>query len=471
MMALASLSTVSAGQAAPRAARPVEANGRLQVIGNKLSNQAGKPVQLRGVALHSLQWMGWFYEDPANLRAAALDWGIDVLRITVYVYEDGYLENAELSPADFDAMIERYVATCVEVGIYCILDWHVHHPGNPLHYTDDAKVFFEKYSKKYADLPNVLYEIANEPNPTGYDRVVDGETITVVEPRPTPWTDIKSYADQVVPIIRANDPDGVILVGTPSWSQLGFSENYTWQEIRDNPVTGGNVAYVVHFYADGHGLDLLDHYKTAAAALPLFATEWSPAHYDGDEPFRADSAPPWVQWMREAQVGGTYWAWAAGDFLWPTFDETTESNGPLAPDGANVTAGGRYLYDWLNNPPDAWADELFDPDAPVNPGGAGSGGTGAGGTGAGGMSSSGTSAGGMEPTGNNPTGGSPMAMNPMSGGGIAGSNQAPGTTGAAPSPIASDGSCACRAPASHRTSSSSFLALLGVLALARRRRR
>jgi hypothetical protein len=172
--------------------------------------------------------------------------------------------------------------------------------------------------------------------------------------------------------------------------------------------------------------------------------------------------------MREAQIGGTYWAWAAGDFLWPTFDETTESNGPLAPDGANVTLGGRYLYDWLNNPPDAWADELFDPDAPVTSGGTSSGGTSSGGT-----SSGGTSSGGMESAGNNGTGGAPMVMTPMSTGGVAGtpaSGMAGAVPAAAPSPVPSDGGCACRAPASRQTSSLSLLAVSAVLALGRRRR-
>jgi endoglucanase len=466
MLALAGLSTARVAKAVPRPARPVEANGHLQVIGNKLSNQAGKPVQLRGVALHGMQWMGWFYEDPANLRAAALDWGIDILRITVYVYEDGYLENPDLTPADFDTMIEGYVASCVETGIYCILDWHVHHPGNPLYYTDDAKTFFEKYSKKYADLPNILYEIANEPNPTGYDRIVDDETVTIVEPKPTPWADVKSYADQIVPIIRANDPDGVVLVGTPSWSSLGLSEGYSWEEIRDNPVMGGNIAYVAHFYADGHGLDLLEYLKVAAGTLPLFATEWSPTHYDGAATFSSAKAPPWVQWMQEAQIGGTYWTWAAGDFLWPTFDETTESAGPLAPDGPNVTEGGRYLYDWLNNPPDAWAGELFDPDAPpVNAGGmAGSSGMSSGGSG-------GMSSGGAESGGANATGGGPAAMNPIGAGGM----QTPGIAGTgpvatSPSPMAPESGCGCRAAASYRTSSMGLLTLLGVLPLLRRRR-
>ncbi len=363
VLLLASLAATA--HAAPRPARPVEANGQLRVVGNKITSAAGKPVQLRGVALHGLQWSGWFYQDSASLRAAALDWGIDVLRISVYVYEDGYLDNPELGQADFDQMIEGYVATCVETGIYCILDWHVHHPGNPLYYTEQAKLFFDKYSKKYATLPNVLYEIANEPNRTGYERMVNEELVTIVEDKPTPWADIKAYADQVIPVIRANDPDGLVLVGTPSWSQLGYSDDYDWRDVLNSPLAFDNLAYVVHFYAAGHSLEMLNRYQTAALELPLFATEWSPAHYSMTQPFTADQAAEWVAWMRTSGVGGTYWNWAAGDDLWSPFDSSTTAQGPFAPGGPNVTPSGQYLYDWLNNPPDAWADQMVDPDAPM----------------------------------------------------------------------------------------------------------
>ena len=38
------------------------------------------------------------------------------------------------------------------------------------------------------------------------------------------WLKIKSYAEQIIPIIRKNDPDGIILIGTPAWASLGISD-------------------------------------------------------------------------------------------------------------------------------------------------------------------------------------------------------------------------------------------------------
>jgi endoglucanase len=450
-------SVVTPAQAQQQPPRPVEANGQLRVVGNKITSQAGRPVQLRGVALHGLQWSGWFYEDSASLRAAALEWGIDVLRISVYVYEDGYLDNPELEPADFDQMIDGCVATCVETGIYCILDWHVHHPGNPLYYTEQAKLFFARYSEKYAALPNILYEIANEPNRTGYQRMVDGEPVTIVEEKPTPWADIKAYAEQVIPVIRANDPDGLVLVGTPAWSQLGHSDGYDWRDVVNQPLGFDNLVYVVHFYAAGHGLDMLNRYQAAALELPLFATEWSPAHYSMSQPFTADQAVDWVEWMKSSGIGGTYWNWAAGDDLWSPFDSSTTAQGPFAPAGPNITPSGQYLYDWLNNPPDAWADSMGpDPQTP--------------GMGGGGMGGSGN----PDPTIPQPD---PSQPQPMAGApGTAGSGGVPAsagtsnpaTPGAVPEPDAAPGSgCACRAVGqpSQRAAGVASIALIALATL------
>ena len=50
-------------------------------------------------------------------------------------------------------------------------------------YIEEAKIFFDKYSKKYKDCPNILYEICNEPN---------GTIVT--------WNDsIKPYAETIIP--------------------------------------------------------------------------------------------------------------------------------------------------------------------------------------------------------------------------------------------------------------------------------
>ena len=82
---------------------------------------------------------------------------------------------------------------------------------------------------RYKDYNNVIYEICNEPNNCS-------------------WQDIKNYAMEVIPAIRAKDRDAIIIVGTPTWSQLG-SAGHLYEPV-DDPITGyGNLMYAFHFYA------------------------------------------------------------------------------------------------------------------------------------------------------------------------------------------------------------------------------
>lgn len=92
---------------------PVAVNGRLRVDGCHIVNEAGEPVQLRGVCTHGLQWHGDFYRSGKAIDAAATEWGADVVRLTVYVYEGGYLDNERLTTDDFDALIDVIVRRCV----------------------------------------------------------------------------------------------------------------------------------------------------------------------------------------------------------------------------------------------------------------------------------------------------------------------------------------------------------------------
>ena len=92
------------------------------------------------------------------------------------------------------------VDAATKLGMYVIVDWHVHE-YNPNDTKADAKTFLGEISKKYANHGNVLYEICNEP--TG-----------------SPWSSaIKPYAEEVIPVIRTNAPNAVIIVGTNTWSQ------------------------------------------------------------------------------------------------------------------------------------------------------------------------------------------------------------------------------------------------------------
>ena len=326
------LSTVSAAQT------PVEKHGALKVQGNHLVNSRGKVVQLKGVATHGLQWFGDFYKDGVAVKAAAEDWNAQIIRLTVYIYEQGYLDNSNLKPEDFDKMIFSIADACVENGIYCIIDWHVHHPGFPSYYLDDAKVFFEKMAKRYAGVPNILYEIANEPNKTGY-KDVEGHEVT--------WSEIKEYANEVIPVIRKHSPQSVILVGTPAWSSLGQSGGMKWEEIADDPLKQGNIVYVVHFYAAGHKFDAA--VDAAASRLPLFATEWASATWERDSKNDPEAAARWLKVIDRHKIGWTYWNFAPGDSVFNAFAKGTGAvRKDLKPKGTNVSETGKLIYELLN---------------------------------------------------------------------------------------------------------------------------
>ena len=77
--------------------KPSEA-GALQVIeynGIKtLGDEEGKPIQLRGMSTHGLQWFPEILNENA-FAALANDWEANIIRLAMYVGEDGYAKDSE----------------------------------------------------------------------------------------------------------------------------------------------------------------------------------------------------------------------------------------------------------------------------------------------------------------------------------------------------------------------------------------
>ena len=122
-------------------------------------------------------------------------------------------------------------------------------------------------SEAFADNDNVLYEICNEPN-SG-----------------TSWDSIKSYAEEVIPAIREQKPDAVILVGTPTWSQ-------EIDKAAASPLTFDNIMYTLHFYAGTHKDDLRNRLETCAQNnLPVFVSEFGMCDASGNGANDFDSTP------------------------------------------------------------------------------------------------------------------------------------------------------------------------------------
>ena len=199
---------------------PVSINGQLQVCGTKLCNQYDQPIQLRGMSTHGIQWYTQCIK-TASLDALASDWNADILRISLYVQEGGY----ETDPRRFTDMVHNYIEEATRRGMYALVDWHQLDPGDPNYNLARAKTFFTEIADRHKDKNNIIYDIANEPNNVS-------------------WAGIKSYAEQMMPVIRAKDPDGVIFVGTHGWASLGVSDGRS--EIRHRQQSGERVEHDVH---------------------------------------------------------------------------------------------------------------------------------------------------------------------------------------------------------------------------------
>jgi endoglucanase len=301
-----------------QAQTPVAKNGQLKVIGTKLCNQYGNPIQLRGMSTHGIQWYGWgSCLTAASLDALAYDWGADVLRISLYVQEGGY----ETDPAGFTAQVNRLIEEATARGMYALVDWHQLTPGDPNFNLARAKTFFSAIANTHKNKTNIIYDICNEPN--------SGAT----------WAKIKTYADQMIPFIRAIDNDAVILVGTHGWSTMGLSGDGSLQDIFNNPLTFPNIMYTFHFYARDHRTQYLNQLNTASDRLPVFVTEFGTQEASGDGANDFAMAQQFIDLMRNKKISWTNWNYS-DDFrsgaVWLT---GTCSNGPwtlarLKPAGA-----------------------------------------------------------------------------------------------------------------------------------------
>lgn len=306
---------------------PVAINGQLHVCGTKLCNQFTSPIQLRGMSTHGIQWYNQCNTN-ASFDALANDWKADIVRLSLYVQEDGY----ETDPAGFRAKVDALVNMAVSRGMYVILDWHMLTPGDPNYNTTRAKEYFAYMAQKHGAKPNIIYEIANEPN---------GVT----------WTQIKNYANQVIPVIRQYDPDGIIIVGTPAWSSLGISDGGNAQEIVASPLSGSNLMYTFHFYAASHLTEYRNELSWTADRLPIFVTEWGTQESSGDGVNNFTSSQAYIDLMAQKKISWVNWNYSDDLRSGAVFKQGTCPNGPWT-GTTPLKAAGVWVRERIVNPGD-----------------------------------------------------------------------------------------------------------------------
>lgn len=276
--------TAAAPQPQAAGTTPYGAHGALSVNGTQLVDTYGVPYQLRGVSTHGLSWFPQ-YANQAAFRTMRDEWGVNVVRLAMYTAEyGGYCVGDENNRNNLKQLVYDSVDAATELGMYVIVDWHVLNDRDPNTYIDQAIAFFRETSERYASYGNVIYEICNEPN--------GGVS----------WQRIKTYAEQVIPVIRQQDEDAIIIVGTPTWSQ-------DVDQAAANPITGyENIMYTLHFYADTHRDSLRQKMVNAiGAGLPVFVSEFGICDASGNGAINAAEADKWVSAMDENGVSYCVW--------------------------------------------------------------------------------------------------------------------------------------------------------------------
>ncbi len=260
---------------------PLANHGKLSVNGVNLVDSKGQKFQLKGVSTHGIQWFPQ-YVNKDTFKDLRDNWGANVIRLAMYSAEGGYCNG---NTAEFDKIIDRGVQACSELGMYVIIDWHILSDSNPNTNKEQAKQFFAKMSKQYADCNNVIYEICNEPN--------GGVS----------WSEIKKYADEVIPVIRQYSKDAIIICGTPTWSQ-------DVDLVASDPLQDGhNVMYAVHFYAATHKDDLRNKVINAIkAGTPVFVSEFSICDASGNGGIDYDSAGKWKELINNYNLSFAGWS-------------------------------------------------------------------------------------------------------------------------------------------------------------------
>ncbi|SNR34167.1 glycoside hydrolase family 5 protein [Flavobacterium sp. ov086] len=273
----------------------VKHHGQLRVLGTQLVDKENNPVVLRGMSFGWHSMWSRFYNEKA-VSWLKKDFNCNVVRAAMGVElgEWAYLKEPQFSKEKIEAVVNG----AIKSDIYVIIDWHSHDIN-----LDEAKAFFAEMSKKYSKYPNIIYEVFNEP---------DYES----------WSEVKAYAEEVIKVIRQNDPNNIILVGSPHWDQ---DVNLA----AEDPIRGyDNIMYTMHFYAATHGKELRDRTDDAIkSGLPIFVSESAGMEASGDGPLNIKAWQEYIDWMEARKLSWITWSVSDKDETCSILKKSAKSEG------------------------------------------------------------------------------------------------------------------------------------------------
>ena len=303
----------------PQDTTVVDLHGLLQVNGNSIVDKNGDAVSFAGNSFFwsNDNWGGERYYKSEVVSWLKEDWNTTIVRAAMGVEDPGgYLDNKAANKN----RVKTIVDAAIDEGLYVIIDWHSHHAEDN---TNEAVLFFQEMADLYGEHDNVIYELYNEPLDISWSNI------------------IKPYAVSVITAIRAIDPDNLIVVGTPEWSQridLAAAD----------PIIGfSNIAYTLHFYTIYHQQWLRDRANAALDdGIALFVTEWGSIGYSLVDP----EANKWMDWCFDNKISHCNWAVNDKEEEWSILVPGASTSGGWEYD--DLTDAGKLARNIIQNWPE-----------------------------------------------------------------------------------------------------------------------
>ncbi len=325
---------------------PVSYYGALHTSGSKIVGaKNNQQAMLRGLSLFWSDATGMPYYDDDVISWLKDNLKIDVIRFAMGIQYYNSQGNATEpideqysyigQPDGYLALLDKMVETAIKNDIYIIVDWHSHRAE---YEQTAATEFFSAVAKKYAAIPNIIFEIYNEPVNTS-------------------WNTIQGYANTVSPAIRQYSQN-LILVGTPKWSQM---TSY-------GGVNATNVAYVLHFYAGTHGVSTYGTRLQSAmnSGYAVFISEWGTTEASGSGSVNEAASQEWITFMEQNRVSNCNWSVRQTvnslnpdkTELSSIFSGSSNLTTKAALSSASYSTSGTIVKNYLTSYASSWADSL-----------------------------------------------------------------------------------------------------------------
>ena len=213
--------------------------------GNKIVDESGKEMVFRGFDMVTTTYLLKMNQKGRGLVVWSEDifremsaWGSKITRIQILP------EEWEEDRANAIKMINQTIEWSKKYNMYIYLEYNVAGFPPTLNYDKESKSatkqdfigFWNEISKKYKNEKTVaFYEIMNEPTYSNNKSRLDNALLK------KDWLLWKEFAEEIIDVIRKNDPDSVIIVGGLVW---GYDISFALE----CPIERKNIVYGTHPY-------------------------------------------------------------------------------------------------------------------------------------------------------------------------------------------------------------------------------